>query len=199
MRARSFSKTGDPYPLPNLVDIQTESYEEFLQAEVSPKKRKAKGLENILRDAFPVQSHDGSITLEYIHYELGKPRYSPDECRKLRLSYGRPFRIRARLHKKNETIEEDVYLGELPIMMGGGEFIINGAERVIVSQLHRSPGIDFLMEMHTGGRKLHSCRIIPERGSWIEMDVTKKDILAVRIDQSGKFPVTMFLQAMSDK
>src|SRR5262249_17903315 len=97
---------------------------------------------------------------------------------------------------KEEPIEEEVYLGDMPIMIGGGEFIINGAERVVVSQLHRSPGVDFMMEMESGDRKLHSCRIIPERGSWIEINVTKKDPLGVRIDQSGKFSAMTLLRAM---
>ena len=106
------------------------------------------------------------MSLEYLGYELGAPRYTPDECRRLRLTYGAPFKIRVRLNKE-EPIEEEVYLGEFPIMLGGGEFIINGTERVIVTQLHRSPGVDFSVEIHTSDKKLHSCWIIPERGSWI--------------------------------
>ena len=98
-----------------------------------------------------------------------------------------------------QPIEEEVYVGEIPIMMGGGEFIINGAERVIVSQLHRSPGVDFSMQLEAGDRRLHSCRIIPERGSWIEINVSKKDVLQMRIDQSSKIPVTAFLRAMNAK
>src|SRR5207237_9430455 len=98
--------------------------------------------------------------------------------------------------KKEQTVEEEVYLGDMPIMIGGGEFIINGAERVVVSQLHRSPGVDFTVETEGGERKLHSCRIIPERGSWIEINVTKKDTLGVRIDQSGKFSAMTLLRAM---
>ena len=139
-----------------------------------------------------------SSRLEYVRYELGKPRYEPDECRQLRLTYGRPFRVWLRLNKE-QPIEEEVYLGDMPIMLGGGEFIINGAERVVVSQLHRSPGVDFVSEMEAGERRLHSCRIIPERGSWIEINVTKKDSLTVRIDQSGKFSVMTLLRAMDPK
>ncbi|HZN58547.1 MAG TPA: DNA-directed RNA polymerase subunit beta, partial [Planctomycetota bacterium] len=156
------------------------------------------GLEAILREIFPIKSYDSKITLTYLGYELGRPRYSPEECRQLRLTYGMPFKIRVRLEKE-EPIEEEVYLGELPIMVGGGEFIINGAERVIVSQLHRSPGVDFSEELHTSEKRLHSCRIIPERGSWIELNVTKKDALAIRIDQSGKFAATCFLRAMAEE
>ena len=114
----------------------------------------------------------------------------------MRLTYGRPFQVWLRLNKE-QPIEEEVYLGDMPIMLGGGEFIINGAERVVVSQLHRSPGVDFVCEQEgTSERKLHSCRIIPERGSWIEINVTKKDTLSVRIDQSGKFSAMTLLRAM---
>ena len=137
------------------------------------------------------------MSLEYLGYELGAPRYSPDECRRLRLTYGAPFKIRVRLNKE-EPIEEEVYLGEFPIMIGGGEFIINGTERVIVTQLHRSPGVDFSVETTRSDKKLHSCWIIPERGSWIELNVSKKDALQVRIDQSGKFPATMLVRALSE-
>jgi DNA-directed RNA polymerase subunit beta len=141
------------------------------------------------------------MSLQYVNYELDKPRYRPDECRQLRLTYARPFRLRVRLIRQDiDEIQEDlIYVGELPIMIGGGKFIINGAERVIVSQLHRSPGVDFVKEQAVGDRALHGCRIIPERGSWIEINVTKKDQLAVRIDQSSKIPVTTFLRAMDEK
>src|SRR5205085_2849422 len=142
-----------------------------------------------------IESYDKKLQLQFLRYELGKPRYEPDECRQLRLTYGRPFRIWLRLNKE-QPIEEEVYLGDLPIMLGGGEFIINGAERVVVSQLHRSPGIDFVSEMEAGERRLYSCRVIPERGSWIEINTTKKDSVTVRIDQSGKFSVITLLRAM---
>src|SRR5258708_21041883 len=111
------------------------------------------------------------------------------------LTYGRPFRVWLRLNKE-QPVQEEVYLGDMPIMIGGGEFIINGAERVVVSQLHRSPGVDYVVETEAGDRKLHSCRIIPERGSWIEINVTKKETLGVRIDQTGKFSATTLLRAM---
>ncbi|MHC4392754.1 MAG: DNA-directed RNA polymerase subunit beta, partial [Planctomycetota bacterium] len=151
-----------------------------------------------LREVFPIESYDGSLTLEYLEYQLGKPRFEPDECRRLRLTYGTRFKIRLRLRRPNESIEEDVYLGEIPRMIGGGEFIVNGAERVIVSQLHRSPGVDFDFEMKTE-KRLYKCRIIPQRGSWIEIQVSKKDLITVRIDQSGKFPVTCLLRAIDPK
>jgi DNA-directed RNA polymerase subunit beta len=197
-QTRNFGRYGDAIPVPNLVEVQIRSYEQFLQADVPPKERKNIGLEAILRETFPIENYDKSVRLEYLYYELGKPRFDPDICRQLKLTYGRPFRVFLRLHRGDEVIDEDVYLGDIPIMTGGGEFIINGAERVVVSQLHRSPGVDFTVETE-GDRKFHGCRIIPERGSWIEMNVTKKDVLAVRIDQSGKFTATTLLRAMSPK
>ncbi len=198
---RDFSKRGDALPIPNLIDVQIESYQRFLQQDVEPEKRKDEGLEGLLREAFPIESYDGNLRLEYISYDLAEPRYTTDECRALRLTYGMPFRIRVRFVRKDkdEVMEDSIYLGEIPIMIGGGEFIINGAERVIVNQLHRSPGVDFLVEVQEGDRPLHGCRVIPERGSWIECSVTKKDSLAVRIDQSSKIPATTFLRALDKK
>jgi DNA-directed RNA polymerase subunit beta len=196
---RVFGSGRASYETSNLTGIQTDSYAAFLQESVAPDKRKDHGLESVMREIFPVESYDKQTTLDYIKYELGKPRYTPAECRQLRLTYGKPFRIWLRLNK-DEPIEEEVYLGDIPIMLGGGEFIINGAERVVVSQLHRSPGVDFVMEDDTtSDRKLASCRIIPERGSWIEINVTKKDSMTVRIDQSGKFSSTMLLRAIDPK
>lgn len=193
---RHFGTGLGNFELPDLTALQTVSYAAFLQADAEAKNRKDQGLESVLREIFPISSYDGNTTLEYLYYELGKPRYTSQECRQLRLTYGRPLRIWLRLNRE-EPHEEEVYLGDLPIMMGGGEFIINGAERVVVSQLHRSPGVDFVLEQDTTtDRKLPSCRVIPERGSWIEVNVTKKDALTVRIDQSGKFAATTLLRAM---
>src|SRR5215204_4084608 len=198
---RDFSKIGDAMPIPNLIHVQLSAYSRFLQKDIDPGKRKPEGLENLLREVFPIESYDGNLKLEYISYDLAEPRYTTDECRALRLTFGMPFRIQVRLIRKDkdEVMEDSIYLGEIPIMIGGGEFIINGAERVIVSQLHRSPGVDFLVEVQEGDRPLHGCRIIPERGSWIECSVTKKDVLAVRIDQSSKIPATTFLRALDEK
>jgi DNA-directed RNA polymerase subunit beta len=153
------------------------------------------GVQRILHEIFPIDNEAKGIRLEFVDYRMGKPRYLPEQCLQLRLTYGRPFYIRVRLYKQNEVIEEDVYLGEMPIMLGGGEFIINGAERVIVTQLHRSPGCDFSREV-VGDRTLHSCRIIPQRGSWIEMEVNRRDSLTCQLDQSGKIPVTLVLRAL---
>ncbi|MBK7878002.1 MAG: DNA-directed RNA polymerase subunit beta [Planctomycetes bacterium] len=197
---RKFGRYPAIVELPNLVEIQTDAYQAFLAVEKPQSSRDVQGLEALLREVFPIYSYDKTMCLEYVGYELGRPRYTIDECRKLRMSYGYPFKVRLRLIKP-EPVEEEVYLGEIPIMVGGGEFIINGSERVIVSQLHRSPGVDFSYDQSTAGdnRKLHNCWIIPERGSWVEINVTKKDTLSVRIDQSGKFSAVTLLRALSDK
>ncbi|REK30075.1 MAG: DNA-directed RNA polymerase subunit beta [Planctomycetota bacterium] len=192
---RNFGTIQNEFELSDLTQIQTDCYTRFLQVEKRPDARTNQGLEEILREVFPVESYDGQFRLEYVKYELGKPRYTADECRQLRLTYGRPFRVWLKLVKE-EPIEEEVYLGDMPIMLGGGEFIINGAERVVVSQLHRSPGVDFMVTIEAGDRKTFSCRVIPERGSWIELAVSKKEALGVRIDQSGKFSAMTLLRAM---
>ncbi len=199
---RDYSKRGDALPVPNLIKIQQAAYQRFIQLGMDADKRSEDlGLESLLREIFPIVSYDGNMQLEYLRYTLDEPRYTPDECRQLRLTYGRPFRVRVRLVRKDvaEIPEEEIYLGEIPVLMGGGEFIINGAERVIVNQLHRSPGVDFSIASAEGDRPLHSARIIPERGSWIELEVSKKDVLHMRIDQSTKIPATTFLRAIDEQ
>jgi len=198
---RNFGRIGDAIAIPNLIEIQLKSYNRFLQEDVPPKKRENIGLEALFREIFPIVSYDKTTQLEFIAYELEKPRYTVQQCRELRLTYGYPLKIRCVLKRKDadDIAEQAIYLGEMPVMIGGGEFIVNGAERVIVNQLHRSPGVDFVIDSQDGDRVLHGSRIIPERGSWIEMSVTKKDVLVVRIDQSSKIPATVFLRAMSEK
>ncbi len=195
---RKFGRYPEILKVPDLVEVQTKAYHDFLQLEVPGASRADGGLEALLREVFPVYSYDKTMCLEYAGYELSKPRYTIEECRQLRLTYGYPFKVRLRLIKP-EPIEEEVYLGEIPIMIGGGEFIINGSERVIVSQLHRSPGVDFSMDASSVDKKLHNCWIIPERGSWVELNVTKKDLLTIRIDQSGKFSAVTLLRAIDEK
>ncbi|GAH65254.1 unnamed protein product, partial [marine sediment metagenome] len=195
---RNFGKVRDAVKIPDLVAIQKRSYGRFLQKDVAPTRRKCIGLEALFREIFPIESYDKSMHLEYLYYELEKPHYTPIECRQLRLTYGYPLKISCRLHRKDseDSTEQAIYLGEMPVMVGGGEFIINGAVRVMVSQLHRSPGVDFLIESKEGDRVLHGGRVIPERGSWIEIGVTRKDVLVVKIDQSSKIPATIFLRAI---
>lgn len=201
IEVRKFTKRGDAVGVGDLTVVQSNAYKRFLQEGVGPGERNPQfGLEALLREIFPIESYDGTMFLDYISYELDRPRYTPDECRELRLTYGLPFRLRLRLRREThpDLPEEDIYLGEFPIMMGGGEFIVNGAERVIVSQLHRSPGVDFSILSSEGDRPLHSARIIPDRGSWIELEVTKKDVLAMKIDQSAKLAATTFLRCLDD-
>jgi len=195
---RNFGKVRDAIDIPDLVAIQRRSYEFLLQKDVAPTKRKCIGLESLFREIFPITSYDKKMILEYLCYELEKPHYTPTECRQLRLTYAYPLKIHCRLRSEagEDLAEQAIYLGEIPVMIGGGEFVINGAVRVIVSQLHRSPGVDFLIESKEGDRVLHGGRVIPERGSWIEIAVTQRDILVVRIDQSSKIPATIFLRAI---
>ena len=196
---RDFGRVRDAVDIPDLVAIQRKSYDEFIQKDTAPTRRKCFGLEAIFREIFPIESYDKNMKLEYLFYELEKPHYKPTQCRQLHLTYGYPLKIHCRLNiqGREDSTEQAMYLGEIPVMIGGGEFIINGAVRVIVSQLHRSPGVDFLIESKEGDRVLHGGRIIPERGSWIEIGVTHKDILAVKIDQSSKIPATVFLRAIN--
>jgi DNA-directed RNA polymerase subunit beta len=196
---RNFGKVGDVVEIADLVAIQKKGYGRFLQKDVIPTRRECKGLESLFREIFPIINYDKTMYLEYLYYELEKARYAPNECRQLRLTYAHPLKICCRLRTKDgeDLAEQSIYIGEMPIMIGGGEFIINGAERVIVSQLHRSPGVDFIVGSKEGDRILHGGRIIPERGSWIEIGVTRKDVLVVKIDQSAKIPATIFLRAIN--
>jgi DNA-directed RNA polymerase subunit beta len=198
MEKRYYGKCRKELPIPDLTQTQRKFYAEFLQTEMLPDERNDDGLEAIFRESFPITSYDGSMSLDYVHYEIGDPRHTPDECRSLGLTYAAPLKIRMRLNHK-ESIEEDVYLGQIPLMLGGGEFVVNGSERVIVTQIQRSPGVDFSETIHTSGKKLHGCRIIPERGSWIQAEVTSRDVLTVRIDRSSRIPATCFLRALDPK
>ena len=193
---RNYGKAFNTMPLPDLMETQRKFYADFLQMDTPPQERKNDGLEAVFREVFPIESYDGSVRLEYLEYQIGEPRHTPDECRALRLTYAGPLKIKVRLTGK-VPVEEWVYLGEIPLMIGGGEFVVNGAERVIVTQLQRSPGCDFSSEVHSSGKRLHSCRIIPERGSWIQVEVTSKDQLHIRIDRSGKIAATTFLRALA--
>ncbi|MAY74412.1 MAG: DNA-directed RNA polymerase subunit beta [Phycisphaerae bacterium] len=201
IEVRRFTKRGDALPVGDLTAVQHAAYQRFLQRGMAPTERDTTiGLESLMREIFPIESYDGTMFLDYLQYDLDDPRYTADECRELRLTYGFPFKVRLRLRREThpDLPEEDIYLGEFPVIMGGGEFIVNGAERVIVSQLHRSPGVDFSIVSSEADRPLHSARIIPDRGSWIELEVTKKDVLAMRIDQSTKLAATTFLRCLDE-
>jgi DNA-directed RNA polymerase subunit beta len=182
---------------PNLIEIQTKSYMDFLQSDVAPGKREKKGLQAIFHEVFPIDSYDGRYTLDFVKYDIGEPK--SDELSSLvdGNTYAAPLYATFRLKDGDETREEDVYMGEMPLMTKDGSFVINGAERVIVSQLHRSPGICSEQAQHPNGQTLFSVRIIPDRGSWIEVQFDSSDIMWVYMDRRRrrrKFYATTFLR-----
>jgi DNA-directed RNA polymerase subunit beta len=202
---KSYASLPDATEMPNFLEVQIQSYDEFLQAGVPPAKRAVKGLHQIFTEIFPVTDIHENYTLEYVNYHLGPTRYSIDECRERNMSFQVPLKVTMRLVTRQgegdqkqikDIIEQDVYLGELPLITEWGTFIINGAERVIVSQLHRSPGVSFDEEIHPNGKKLYSARVIPYRGSWVEFNMDINDIMYVYIDSKRKIPVTTLLRAI---
>jgi DNA-directed RNA polymerase subunit beta len=195
MQIRNFSKIGDAIEAPHLAELQVAAYGRFLQPDLLPHQRQPIGLEAIFREIFPIVSADGAMRMEYLGYELGAPHRSEEECRHLGLSYCCPLRLRLRV-AGGESVEEDVYMADVPQMIGCGEFIINGAERVVVAQIQRSAGVDFAEVKEEGGQTTHSCRFIPERGTWVEFTVGRRDVLQVRLGQSGRMPATWLLRAM---
>ena len=196
IKRRSFTKIQDTMDLPNLVEIQIKSYEEFLQSGRSNRRRKSQGLEAAFADCFPIESFDGTCRLEYQGYSLGKPKYSIPECQKRGMTYAAPLKVKLRLVRKGIAKEQEVYIGELPLMTETGTFIINGAERVIVSQLHRSPGMSLEESMHPSGKKMYSVRIIPYRGAWLEFESDANDVLYAYIDRRRKILATALLRAL---
>jgi DNA-directed RNA polymerase subunit beta len=203
----SFSKIPDVMEVPNLLAVQLESYANFLQINVDPEKRKDEGLESVFRSVFPIDSPKGKYILEYHGYTVGETKYSEEECKERDLTYAAPLKARLRLvvheedpeskeRKIKDIIQSEVFLGEIPLLTDKGTFIINGAERVIVSQLHRSPGVFFGDEIHPNGKRLFNARIIPYRGSWVEFTVDINDVMFVNIDRRRKLPVTVLLKAM---
>ncbi|SVA97177.1 uncharacterized protein METZ01_LOCUS150031, partial [marine metagenome] len=207
---RSFGSLSAPINVPQLLKVQLDSFERFLQREVPPDQREDKGLETVFRSVFPVSDFSGSSTLEFVHYRLGDPKYSVEECRVRGVTYACPIRAALRLivwEKDSDSEvkhirdikEQDIYLGELPLMTPTGSFIINGTERVIVSQMHKSPGVVFTHDKgksHSSGKLLYSARVIPQRGSWLDFEFDAKDVLYVRIDRRRKFHATILLRAL---
>ena len=195
-KRKIFGKIKETYKLPNMVEIQLNSYFDFLQMGVSKTKRKKIGLEAVFRDAFPIESFDAVHKLEYVNYSIGKPKYTISECRKRGITYASPLKVKIRFCSKKEVREQEVYMGELPLMTETGTFIINGDERVVVSQLHRSPGISFEEFLHPNGKKLYTARIIPYRGAWIEIETDISEALHVTLDRRRKFMATTFLRVL---
>ena len=200
----TFSHIEELLEVPDLLSIQTRAFQQFLQEFEAPEARGDFGLEGVLKNVFPIEDNHKNYILEFNSYYLGQPKYTADECIDRGVTYSSPLRVRLSLHitdenNKNEyaqSIEQDVYFGNIPYMTGKGTFIINGAERVIVSQLQRSPGVFFDESTHPNGTKLFQARIIPARGSWVDFTTDINDCLFVIIDRRRKFPVTMLLRAL---
>jgi DNA-directed RNA polymerase subunit beta len=205
---KNFGKRRSILEVPFLLAIQVDSYREFLQADAEPAKREDRGLHAALKSVFPIVSYNGYAALEYVGYKLGEPVFDERECRQRGMSYGAPLRVTVRLviydkESSSKTVkyvkEQEVYMGEIPLMTDNGTFIVNGTERVIVSQLHRSPGVFFDHDRgktHSSGKLLYSARIIPYRGSWLDFEFDPKDAVFTRIDRRRKLPVTILLRAL---
>ncbi|MDY0269373.1 DNA-directed RNA polymerase subunit beta [Trichloromonas sp.] len=207
---KHFAEVQRIIDIPNLIDIQKNSYKRFLQAELPPSARQNIGLEAVFRSVFPIRDFSETCSLEYVSYALGVPKYDVDECHQRGMTFASPVKVRVRLvswdvdkdsgvQSIRDIKEQEVYFGEIPLMTENGTFIINGTERVIVSQLHRSPGVFFDHDKgktHSSGKILYSARVIPYRGSWLDFDFDHKDILYVRIDRRRKLPATVLLKAL---
>lgn len=191
-----YSKIPEIMELPSLVELQTKSYEEFLQKDVARTKRENIGLEAIFRDVFPIESQDGKCKLEFVNYSLENMRYTIEECQQQGMTYASALRVRLRLKTPKDIKEQQVYMGDIPIMTQTGSFIINGDERVVVSQLHRSPGVSFEQTVHPSGKRIYSARIIPYRGTWIEFGFDLNDVLYVYLDRRRKMVATILLRAI---
>jgi DNA-directed RNA polymerase subunit beta len=199
----TFSSIVSAMKVPDLLNIQLESFEDFLQLKVHPMERENKGLQGVFNQNFPILDNKEFFRLDFIEYTIEKPRFSIPECEERGLTYSAPLKAKLRLSTKDDeteeyvnTVEQEVYLGNLPFMTQRGTFIINGAERVIVSQLHRSPGVAFAQTVHPNGTPIYSARIIPFRGSWVEFATDINNVLYVYIDRRKKFPSTTLLRAL---
>ncbi len=204
----NFSRVQKHMPYPDFLEIQLKSFQEFFRMDATPEERRHEGLFKVFRENFPIQDTRNSFTLAFLDYSIDPPRYSIEECVKRGLTYSVPLKAKLRLscedpdHEDFDTVVSDVYLGTIPYMTPKGTFVINGAERVVVSQLHRSPGVFFGTSMHSNGTKLYSARIIPFRGSWIEFATDINKVMYAYIDRKKKLPVTTLLRAIgfeSDK
>ena len=196
----NFGKIKEIIAPPNLIELQTNSYVEFLQLGTAPSRRKNIGLQAVFKEVFPIESYDGKCVLDYASYEIGEPKLDWLECLREGITFGAPLYVTFQLKEEKAAKEEKVFMGELPLMTPQGTFVINGAERVIVSQLHRSPGLAFEATQHANGKLLHSFRIIPDRGSWYEAQFDTSDLLYVYLDRKKrrrKFLTTTFFRALS--
>jgi len=205
---KDFGKLQSPMDIPYLLAIQIDSYKQFTQVDVSPEERLDQGLHAAFKSVFPIVSYSGKALLEYVSYRLGKPEFDVSECVLRGATYAVSLRVKVRLiiYEKESTAkvikdikEQEVYMGEIPLMTDSGTFVINGTERVVVSQLHRSPGVFFDHDRgktHSSGKLLYSARIIPYRGSWLDVEFDPKDMVYVRIDRRRKLPASILLRAL---
>src|SRR3989441_5156462 len=207
---RTFGRIKKIIDIPNLIEIQKRSYEEFLQKDVAPEARKDQGLQAVFKSVFPIKDFNETASLEFVSYTLSEPKYDVEECHQRGMTFAAPLKVTVQLviwdvdpesgvRSIKNVKEQEVYFGEIPLMTQHGTFMVNGTERVIVSQLHRSPGVFFDHDKgktHASGKLLYSSRIIPYRGSWIDLEFDPKDILYVRIDRRRKFHATILLRAL---
>ncbi|MFQ5465965.1 MAG: DNA-directed RNA polymerase subunit beta, partial [Thermodesulfobacteriota bacterium] len=206
---KDFSRIGHVVAMPNLIEVQKESFAQFLQLDRDPDKREDAGLQAVFKSAFPIKDFSGTASLEFAKFTLLEPKYNVDECHQKGMTYASPIKILVRLIMWDKDLdtgaqtirdikEQEVYFGEIPLMTDNGSFVINGTERVIVSQLHRSPGVFFEFEKPKGfsGKVLYTARVIPYHGSWLDFEFDQKDILYVRIDKRRKMPATILLKAL---
>ncbi len=207
---KNFGRIGDAAPMPNLIQVQKDSYEQFLQRFIKAEDREVDGLEAVFRSVFPISDFTETATLEYVSYEFEDPKYDTEECQQRDMTYAAPLKVTLRLivfevdeetgaKSVKDIKEQEVYMGDMPLMTGNGTFIVNGTERVIVSQMHRSPGVFFDHDKgksHSSGKLLYGARIIPYRGSWLDFEFDVKDIVNVRIDRRRKLPATTLLYAL---
>jgi DNA-directed RNA polymerase subunit beta len=207
---RSFGRIKKIIDIPNLIDIQKRSYDEFLQREVASDQRRDQGLQAVFKSVFPIKDFNETASLEFVSYTLSDAKYDVDECHQRGMTFAAPLKVTVQLviwdvdpesgaRSIKNVKEQEVYFGEIPLMTQHGTFMVNGTERVIVSQLHRSPGVFFDHDKgktHASGKLLYSARVIPYRGSWIDFEFDPRDILYVRIDRRRKFHATVLLRAL---
>jgi len=196
IKRKSFAKLKEVYNIPNLLDVQLEAFREFLQLDTPLAERKNQGLQEVFSEIFPIESANRAVKLEFISYSLGKPKYNISESKIRSLTYALPLKVKFRLTTPKETKEQDAYFGELPLMTETGTFIVNGDERVVVSQLQRSPGVSFEEEDHPTGKKIFYGRVIPYRGAWLEFKYDLTETVLAYVDRRRNFPATQILRIL---
>ena len=196
IKRKSFGKLKEVYNIPDLLDVQREAFGEFLQFDTPLSERKHQGLQEVFSEIFPIESPNRAVKLEFVSYSLGKPKYNIAESKNRSLTYALPLKVKFRLTTPKETKEQDAYFGEIPLMTETGTFIINGDERVVVSQLQRSPGVSFEEEDHPTGKKIFYGRVIPYRGAWLEFKYDLTDTILAYVDRRRNFPATQILRIL---